>query len=153
MAQGFLQGLQHPSADLPTARASWVSSSAVSFPVGVAYDSGKGEIFVANSDSDTLSVISYSASTSVSQTVTSAQSSTTTTVTSTHTVTGPTTTVTGPSTTVTSPSTTTATQTSTSTVTQTSSVVPGWAYGAMVVLLIAGLVIGYSVKRPSTRQT
>jgi hypothetical protein len=66
----------------------------------------------------------------------------TTTVTSTTTLTGPTTTVT---------STATATQTTTSTVTNTSSVIPGWAYGAMAALLLIGLAVGYVVKRPPAR--
>jgi hypothetical protein len=34
-------------------------------------------------------------------------------------------------------------------VTQTNSVIPGWAYGLMAVLLVAGLAIGYVLKRPS----
>lgn len=45
----------------------------------------------------------------------------------------------------------TVTQTATSTVTQTTSAIPDWAYGLMVVLLLAGLAIGYVVKRPQTR--
>ncbi len=36
-------------------------------PEGVAYDSGKGEIFVANSDSNSISVLSDSSNTSTSQ--------------------------------------------------------------------------------------
>jgi carbohydrate-binding DOMON domain-containing protein len=52
-------------------------------------------------------------------------------------------TVTGPASTV--------TNTATSTVTQTTSSIPDWTYGAMVVLLILGLAIGYVVKRPSAR--
>jgi protein-S-isoprenylcysteine O-methyltransferase Ste14 len=47
--------------------------------------------------------------------------------------------------------TSTATQTATSTVTQTNSTTPGWAYGVMVVLLLAGLAIGYVVKRPRAK--
>jgi len=43
--------------------------------------------------------------------------------------------------------------TATTTVTQTTSAVPGWAYGAMVVLLLIGLAIGYVVKRPSIKQS
>jgi hypothetical protein len=91
---------------------------------------------------------------------------TTSTVTTTQTVTGPastttsTVTTTAPPTTVTStapPSTRTSTQTTTqtaiSTVTQTTSTTPGWAYGAMVLLLLIGLAIGYIVKRPSVKQT
>jgi hypothetical protein len=38
-------------------------------------------------------------------------------------------------------------------VTNTSSVIPDWAYGAMVVLLLVGLAIGYLVTRPSVSQT
>jgi hypothetical protein len=45
------------------------------------------------------------------------------------------------------------TVTSTSTVTQTTSAIPGWAYGLMVVLLLIGLAIGYVVKRPSIKQS
>jgi hypothetical protein len=37
--------------------------------------------------------------------------------------------------------------------TQTTSVIPNWAYGAMAVLLVIGLAIGYVVKRPSAKQT
>jgi uncharacterized membrane-anchored protein YhcB (DUF1043 family) len=37
-------------------------------------------------------------------------------------------------------------------VTQTTSVIPSWAYAAMAVLLLAGLAIGYVVKRPSAKQ-
>jgi hypothetical protein len=88
---------------------------------------------------------------------------TTSTVTDTQTVTGSTTTVTEPASTITSTATTTAppttrtstqtpTQTATSTVTQTTSTTPGWAYAAMIVLLLIGLAIGYVVKRPSVRQ-
>jgi hypothetical protein len=36
--------------------------------------------------------------------------------------------------------------------TQTTSTTPGWAYGAMVLLLLIGLAIGYIVKRPSVKQ-
>jgi hypothetical protein len=36
-------------------------------------------------------------------------------------------------------------------VTQTTSTTPGWAYGAMVILFLVGLAIGYVVKRPQTR--
>ena len=43
--------------------------------------------------------------------------------------------------------------TATSTVTQTTSAIPGWAYGVMVVLLLVGLAIGYVVKRPSVKQS
>jgi high-affinity Fe2+/Pb2+ permease len=42
--------------------------------------------------------------------------------------------------------------TATTTSTTTTTTVPGWAYGVMVVLLLAGLAIGYVVKRPTTRQ-
>jgi protein-S-isoprenylcysteine O-methyltransferase Ste14 len=48
--------------------------------------------------------------------------------------------------------TSTATQISTSTVTQTNSAIPSWAYAAMAILLLAGLAVGYVVKRPPTRQ-
>jgi hypothetical protein len=51
------------------------------------------------------------------------------------------------------PTTQTQTLTNTSTVTNTSSVIPDWAYGAMVVLLLVGLAIGYLVTRPSARQS
>jgi hypothetical protein len=52
--------------------------------------------------------------------------------------------------TVTAPGTTlSSTQTVTSTTTQTSSSVPTWAYATMAVLLIAGLAVGYIIKRPS----
>ncbi len=61
---------------------------------------------------------------------------TTTTVTNTQTVTGPGTTA-------------TTTHTVTSTTTQSSSSVPAWAYAAMIVLLIAGLAVGYIIKRAS----
>ena len=95
---------------------------------------------------------SSSTSSSGSTTVTTTSTQTTTSTT-TKTVTGPitTSTVTGPTTTVTGP-TSTATQTTTSTVTQTTSSIPDWAYGVMVFLLLAGLAIGYVVKRPTTRQ-
>jgi hypothetical protein len=63
---------------------------------------------------------------------------TTATSTATMTLTVPTT-MTGP----------TSTTTTTSTVTKTNSVVPTWAYGIMAVLLIAGLAVGYVVRRPS----
>jgi len=83
---------------------------------------------------------------------------TTRTSTTIQTVTGPTTIVTGPTSTITStaPPTTltttiTTTQTATSTVTQTTSATPDWTYGAMVVLLLIGLAIGYVVKRPSVK--
>jgi hypothetical protein len=66
---------------------------------------------------------------------------TTTTSTVTRTITVPAT-ITGPT------STTTATQTVVSTTTQSSSSVPTWAYATMVVLLIAGLTVGYFIKRP-----
>jgi len=42
---------------------------------------------------------------------------------------------------------------STSMVTTTTSVVPDWSYGVMVVLLLLGLAIGYVVKRPSAKQS
>ncbi len=71
----------------------------------------------------------------VTQTVT-----TTITATTSQTLTGPTTSVTN---------TETATQTVTSTTTQISSSVPSSAYATMAVLLIAGLAIGYVIKRPS----
>jgi hypothetical protein len=116
---------------------------------------------------------------STSTTTTTATTTTTTTTTKTTTVTGPTTTVSGPTSTVTGPTTTvsgptstvtgptttltstatttaapvTFTNTSTSTVTQTTSAIPGWAYAAMVVLLLIGLAIGYVVKRPSVKQS
>jgi hypothetical protein len=38
-------------------------------------------------------------------------------------------------------------------VTQTSSTIPSWAYGAMVLLLLIGLAIGYVVKRPPVKQS
>jgi uncharacterized protein HemX len=68
-------------------------------------------------------------------------------------MTGPTTTatVTAPPTTLTSTETTT--QTATNTLTQTTTTAPDWAYGAMVLLLLIGLAIGYVVKRPSVKQT
>jgi hypothetical protein len=43
------------------------------------------------------------------------------------------------------------TNTATSTITQTTSSIPDWAYGVMVVLLLAGLAIGYVVRRSSGR--
>jgi hypothetical protein len=45
---------------------------------------------------------------------------------------------------------TTNTQTVTSTTTVTNSSVPGWAYGGMAALLVAGLAVGYVIKRPPT---
>ncbi len=54
---------------------------------------------------------------------------------------------------VTTTTTSTATQTVISTTTQTSSSVPSWAYAAMVVLLIAGLAVGYMIKRPSVSKS
>jgi hypothetical protein len=45
----------------------------------------------------------------------------------------------------------TVTSTSITTLTQTSSSIPAWAYGVMAVLLIAGLAIGYVVKRPAAK--
>ena len=78
----------------------------------------------------------------VTQTVTGPGSTVTNTQTTTNTVTQ---TVTGPGSTV--------TNTATSTVTQTTSAIPGWAYGVMVVLLLVGLAIGYVVKRPSIEQS
>jgi hypothetical protein len=38
-------------------------------------------------------------------------------------------------------------------VTLTTSSIPDWAYGAMVVLLLVGLAIGYLVTRPSVKQS
>jgi hypothetical protein len=38
-------------------------------------------------------------------------------------------------------------------VTQTTSSIPAWAYGTMVLLLLIGLAIGYVVKRPSAKQS
>jgi hypothetical protein len=76
------------------------------------------------------------------------------TMTSTQTVTGPASTITATQTatqTITGPA-STVTNTATSTVTQTTSVIPDWAYGVMAVLLLAGLAIGYVVKRPSTQK-
>jgi len=100
------------------------------------------------------------ATTSFEYNPTGAITATNTQSTTTQTVTGPTTTVTGPASTITSTappttltSTQTATLTSTSTVTQTTSTTPDWAYGAMVLLLVLGLAIGYVVKRPSVKQT
>jgi cobalamin biosynthesis Mg chelatase CobN len=61
----------------------------------------------------------------------------------TTTLTGPTETITGPA------STTTTTQIVTSTTTQSSSSAPTWAYAIMGVLLIVGLAVGYTIKRPS----
>ncbi|MGA2665455.1 MAG: hypothetical protein ABSF83_10965 [Nitrososphaerales archaeon] len=71
------------------------------------------------------------------------------TVTTTTTASPSTLTTTASPSTLTSTLTSTATQISTSTVTQTNSVIPGWAYGLMAVLLVAGLAIGYVLKRPS----
>jgi hypothetical protein len=51
------------------------------------------------------------------------------------------------------PTTQTQTLTNTSTVTNTSSVIPDWAYGAMVVLLVLGLAIGYVVKTQSAKRS
>ncbi|MGA2664358.1 MAG: hypothetical protein ABSF83_05385 [Nitrososphaerales archaeon] len=86
-------------------------------------------------------------------TTTTAPGSTTTTTTTattiaTTTAPGSTVTSTAPASTLTS----TATQISTSTVTQTNSAIPSWAYAAMAILLLAGLAVGYVVKRPPTRQ-
>jgi hypothetical protein len=47
----------------------------------------------------------------------------------------------------------TVTNTATSTVTQTTSAIPAWAYGAMVVLLLVGLAIGYVVTRPTVKKS
>jgi cobalamin biosynthesis Mg chelatase CobN len=95
--------------------------------------------------------------TTVTQTMTTTQSPTAATVT--QTVTGPASTVINTQTTtntvtqtVTGPA-STVTNTATSTVTQTTSAIPGWAYGVMVVLLLVGLAIGYVVKRPSIKQS
>jgi thermopsin len=87
-------------------------------------------------------------------TTSSSAGSTTVTVTSTlllttTTISTTTQTVSGPATAVTN--TATSTQTVTSTATQTSSSVPAWAYAIMVILLIAGLAVGYAIKRPSVR--
>jgi protein-S-isoprenylcysteine O-methyltransferase Ste14 len=60
--------------------------------------------------------------------------------------------VTSTATTTVPASTVTSTATQVSTVTQTTSTTPDWVYGAMVVLLLAGLAIGYVVKRPSIQK-
>jgi cobalamin biosynthesis Mg chelatase CobN len=100
----------------------------------------------------TTSTTTKTTSTSVSTTTASSQPPATTTVT--QTVTPAPLTIT--STTITTPAPSTLTKTSiqtvTSTVTQTSSVIPDWAYGAMVVLLLAGVAVGYVVKGSSARK-
>jgi len=105
----------------------------------------------------TTQTVTTSVPTTVTQTMTTTQTPTAATVT--QTVTGPGSTVTNTQTTtntvtqtVTGPG-STVTNTATSTVTQTTSAIPGWAYGVMVVLLLVGLAIGYVVKRPSIEQS
>jgi hypothetical protein len=89
-------------------------------------------------------------------TITQPASTITSTLTSSATLTAPATTLTSTSTVTAPPTTLTdtqmTTQTATSVMTQTSSAVPDWAYGAMAVLLLIGLAIGYAVKKPSTQQ-
>jgi hypothetical protein len=67
-----------------------------------------------------------------------------TTLTTVETITGPSTTVLGPTTTVTS------TQTVTSNTKPIPSSVPTWVYAIMIALLVIGLAVGYTIKRPST---
>jgi hypothetical protein len=74
----------------------------------------------------------------IQTTTTTAAPPGTTTVTTTHTLTPPATTF-------------TTIQTTTST-TQVSSV-PTWAYAAMFVLVVIGLVVGYVIKRPSVSKS
>jgi high-affinity Fe2+/Pb2+ permease len=39
----------------------------------------------------------------------------------------------------------------TTTTSQSTSSIPGWAYGAMVVLLLVGLAIGYGIRRTTAK--
>ncbi|MGA2664737.1 MAG: hypothetical protein ABSF83_07320 [Nitrososphaerales archaeon] len=102
----------------------------------------------------TSTITTTSPVSSVTTTVTAPPSTVTSTAITTETTTAPPSTVTSTATTTAPASTltSTATQVSTSTVTQTTSGVPDWIYGAMAVLLLAGLAAGYVLKRPPTRQ-
>ncbi len=125
------------------------SSVSVGSPNYVYLGRASGSYTLPPAGTQTTSSTTSSSTASTTTTVTSTLLLTTTaTTTATQTVTGPVTTVTN---TATSTQTVTSvtTQLGPTTTTQTSSSVPTWAYAIMILLLIAGLAVGYAIKRPS----